>query len=289
MRGKGEHTFGACLPTRPPSWRRAAASNPGGGCSTSQRADGLRGRPVGSERSAAEGLPGRDGSWRQRRYCATSTKPRRRQRLSPPRTWRCSRCRTSTTRTAHPARPGRGVGHWAAAWQDCWRCGSCTASTPRCARAWQAGVVLTGVSAGSICWHVGGTTDSFGPELRPVTDGLALAALLQRRALRLEAAAAPAAQRLIADGTCPRLRDRDGAGLYRGADFVEAVSERDGAAAYFVMHDGDAAVEVAGNAAGLGAALGELGQVLQRVVEVLGVERRELMCSRIRGRNRDQS
>ena len=41
-------------------------------------------------------------------------------------------------------------------------------------QAWQAGVVLTGVSAGSICWHVGGTTDSFGPELRPVTDGLGL-------------------------------------------------------------------------------------------------------------------
>ena len=39
--------------------------------------------------------------------------------------------------------------------------------------AWQAGVVLTGVSAGSICWHVGGTTDSFGTELRPVTNGLA--------------------------------------------------------------------------------------------------------------------
>ena len=31
--------------------------------------------------------------------------------------------------------------------------------------AWEAGIVLTGVSAGSICWHVGGTTDSFGPEL----------------------------------------------------------------------------------------------------------------------------
>jgi len=40
--------------------------------------------------------------------------------------------------------------------------------------AWQAGVVLTGVSAGSICWHVGGTTDSFGPDLRPVTNGLGL-------------------------------------------------------------------------------------------------------------------
>ena len=32
---------------------------------------------------------------------------------------------------------------------------------------WEAGVVLKGVSAGSLCWHVGGTTDSFGPTLRP--------------------------------------------------------------------------------------------------------------------------
>ena len=39
--------------------------------------------------------------------------------------------------------------------------------------AWEAGVVLAGVSAGSLCWHVGGTTDSYGPVLRPVTDGLA--------------------------------------------------------------------------------------------------------------------
>jgi len=34
--------------------------------------------------------------------------------------------------------------------------------------AWQSGTVFTGISAGSICWHTGGTTDSFGPELRPV-------------------------------------------------------------------------------------------------------------------------
>jgi peptidase E len=38
--------------------------------------------------------------------------------------------------------------------------------------AWEQGIVLAGTSAGSICWHVGGTTDSFGTELRPVTDGL---------------------------------------------------------------------------------------------------------------------
>ena len=39
--------------------------------------------------------------------------------------------------------------------------------------AWERGAVLGGVSAGSICWHVGGTTDSFGPELRLVDNGLA--------------------------------------------------------------------------------------------------------------------
>ena len=36
---------------------------------------------------------------------------------------------------------------------------------------WRAGVVLAGVSAGSVCWHVGGTTDSFGPDLRAEPGG----------------------------------------------------------------------------------------------------------------------
>jgi len=38
--------------------------------------------------------------------------------------------------------------------------------------AWENGIVLSGVSAGSICWFKGGTTDSFGPELKPITNGL---------------------------------------------------------------------------------------------------------------------
>ena len=41
------------------------------------------------------------------------------------------------------------------------------------AEAWQAGTILGGVSAGSICWHVGGPTDSFGVELEAVDNGLA--------------------------------------------------------------------------------------------------------------------
>jgi peptidase E len=38
--------------------------------------------------------------------------------------------------------------------------------------AWEQGVILGGVSAGSLCWHLGGTTDSFGQVLQPVTNAL---------------------------------------------------------------------------------------------------------------------
>ena len=40
--------------------------------------------------------------------------------------------------------------------------------------AYEAGKILGGVSAGSICWHIGGPTDSFGPKLEPVTNALGL-------------------------------------------------------------------------------------------------------------------
>src|ERR1700722_16091890 len=38
--------------------------------------------------------------------------------------------------------------------------------------AWGSGVFMSGVSAGSLCWHSGGTTDSFGMKLEPVTNAL---------------------------------------------------------------------------------------------------------------------
>lgn len=38
--------------------------------------------------------------------------------------------------------------------------------------AWNEGVILAGQSAGSICWFIGGTTDSFGMGVHPVTNGL---------------------------------------------------------------------------------------------------------------------
>lgn len=71
-------------------------------------------------------------------------------------------------------------------------------------RVWEAGVVLAGVSAGSICWFKGGTTDSFGPELRAVDNGLALLPYDNGVHYDSEAARRPAVHRLVADGTLGR-------------------------------------------------------------------------------------
>lgn len=112
--------------------------------------------------------------------------------------------------------------------------------------AWQAGVVLTGVSAGSLCWHVGGTTDSFGPDLRPMTNGLALVPYSNGVHYDAEDQRRPLFHQLVADGTLPSGYATDnGVGLlYRGTEFVEAVSETDGKGAYFVERGPDgAAVE----------------------------------------------
>jgi peptidase E len=107
-------------------------------------------------------------------------------------------------------------------------------------RAWEAGVVLAGVSAGSICWHIGGTTDSFGPDLRPVTNGLALLPYGNGVHYDTEARRRPLVHRLVAEGTLPLTYcTDDGVGLvYRGVDLVEAVTERPAAGAYVVQRDG---------------------------------------------------
>ena len=112
-------------------------------------------------------------------------------------------------------------------------------------RVWEAGVVLAGVSAGSICWYAGGTTDSFGPELRAVTNGLGFLPYGNGVHYDSEARRRPLVHQLVADGTLPTTHcTDDGVGLvYRGTELVEAVSEVDGKGAYIVTRDGDIAVE----------------------------------------------
>ncbi|MFL6136479.1 MAG: Type 1 glutamine amidotransferase-like domain-containing protein [Frankiaceae bacterium] len=107
--------------------------------------------------------------------------------------------------------------------------------------AWEAGVVLTGVSAGSICWHVGGTTDSFGPDLRPVTNGLGLLPYGNGVHYDSEEQRRPLLHRLVADGTLPTsYATDDGAGLhYVGTGLHEALAEKKGAGAYVVRRAPD--------------------------------------------------
>src|SRR5438552_5426461 len=81
--------------------------------------------------------------------------------------------------------------------------------------AWTAGVVLGGVSAGSLCWHVGGTTDSFGPELRPVTNGLGLLPYSNGVHYDSEEQRRPLFHKLVGDGALPAgYATDDGVGLH---------------------------------------------------------------------------
>ena len=109
---------------------------------------------------------------------------------------------------------------------------------------WERGVLLGGVSAGSICWHVGGTTDSFGPRLRPVTNGLAFLPYGNGVHYDSEEQRRPLLHRLVGDGTLPTsYATDDGVGLlYEGTELVEAVADRPGAAAYRVERSGAGAV-----------------------------------------------
>ncbi len=107
--------------------------------------------------------------------------------------------------------------------------------------AWQAGVVLGGVSAGSLCWHQGGTTDSFGPALRPVTNGLGWLPYSNGVHYDSEEQRRPLYHGLIEDGTLAAGHATDdGVGLvFEGASLVEVVADRPDCAAYSVVLGAD--------------------------------------------------
>src|SRR6201996_3252628 len=109
-------------------------------------------------------------------------------------------------------------------------------------QAWAAGVVLAGVSAGSICWHVGGTTDSFGPDLRPVTNGLGFLPYANGVHYDGEDQRRPKFHQYLAEGILPDGYATDNyVGLvYHGTDLTEAVAEAAGPSAYHVFaEDGE--------------------------------------------------
>ena len=109
---------------------------------------------------------------------------------------------------------------------------------------WQAGVVLGGVSAGSICWHVGGSTDSFGLELRAFTAGLGWLPYSNGVHYDGEEQRRPMMHKLIGDGTLPDgYATDDGAGLvYRGTRLAEVVADKDGPKGYELKRAADGTV-----------------------------------------------
>jgi peptidase E len=110
--------------------------------------------------------------------------------------------------------------------------------------AWQSGVVLSGVSAGSICWHQGGSTDSFGLELRAFTDGLGWLPYSNGVHYDAEEQRRPKMHELIGNGTLgDGYATDDGAGLlYRGTTLTEVVADREGPRGYELKRAADGSV-----------------------------------------------
>ncbi len=117
--------------------------------------------------------------------------------------------------------------------------------------AWERGAVLGGVSAGSICWHVGGPTDSFGVDLQVIDNGLALLPYGNGVHYDSEEQRRPLLHRLVADGSLPlsyATDDRVGI-LYEGTEPIEIVCDLDapdpeiGPAAYLVESVGGTVIE----------------------------------------------
>jgi peptidase E len=101
--------------------------------------------------------------------------------------------------------------------------------------AWERGAVVGGVSAGANCWFECSVTDSFGPDLQPLRDGLGLLAgsfcphfdgeeLRQPRYAALVDAGFPSGY----------AADDDAAFHFAGTELREVVSARDRAAGYRV-------------------------------------------------------
>ena len=106
--------------------------------------------------------------------------------------------------------------------------------------AWDAGIVLAGVSAGALCWFEGGTTDSFGPALRPFTAGLAMLAGSYCPHYSSEPGRRPLYESLVAGGSLPPgIACDDGtAAHFAGPELAEIVAGRAGQYGYRVQQDG---------------------------------------------------
>jgi dipeptidase E len=110
--------------------------------------------------------------------------------------------------------------------------------------AWDDGVVLAGWSAGMICWFEAGVTDSFGPQLEGMRDGLGFLPGSACPHYDGEAERRPVYQRLVAEGFPAGLAADDCVSLrFDGTELAEVVSARTGARAYRVTPEREDPIE----------------------------------------------
>jgi peptidase E len=99
--------------------------------------------------------------------------------------------------------------------------------------AWQAGVVLAGLSAGMICWFESGATDSLGPKVEPLHGALGLLPGSACPHYDGEEERQPAYRKLVREGRLPPgvAADDSAAIVYEGREIAEVVASRPGAGA----------------------------------------------------------
>ena len=106
--------------------------------------------------------------------------------------------------------------------------------------AYAAGTVLSGWSAGCLCWFEGGITDSFTPQLGALRDGLRLLPGSACPHYDSQEARRPVYAREIAAGLAPGIALEDGvAARYDDERLVEVVSARLDGRAFFVDAKGE--------------------------------------------------
>lgn len=101
--------------------------------------------------------------------------------------------------------------------------------------AWERDIVLFGASAGMICWFEAGVTDSFGPQLEGMRDGLGFLPGSACPHYDGEERRRPRYRELVDGGFPAGIAADDGVALhYEGTELSEVVTCRAGAAAYRV-------------------------------------------------------
>jgi peptidase E len=110
--------------------------------------------------------------------------------------------------------------------------------------AWESGVLLTGWSAGMICWFEAGVTDSFGPQLEGMRDGLGLLPGSACPHYDGEELRRPVYENLVRNGFPAGLALDDAAGAhYVGTELRELVTTDAGAGGYEVGAGGERRLE----------------------------------------------